>query len=127
MLAVPNTPLAVAWYEEAFGARLLWNLGSVAAMEIDGAPFLLHEPVARKFASPDQLGVTTARIEVFVDDPDSLLARAMEAGGESDGMHDYEVPWGIHRQGGCIDPWGHRWQIGDKSPLQAFPPRQPEM
>jgi PhnB protein len=31
------------------------------------------------------------------------------------------VPWGIHRQGGFIDPFGHLWLVGDKSPLQRVP------
>jgi len=39
MLAVPDTPKAVEWYQKALGARLLWSLGSVAGLEIDGAPF----------------------------------------------------------------------------------------
>jgi uncharacterized glyoxalase superfamily protein PhnB len=30
------------------------------------------------------------------------------------------VPWGIHRQGGFIDPFGHLWLVGDVSPLQQF-------
>jgi uncharacterized glyoxalase superfamily protein PhnB len=31
------------------------------------------------------------------------------------------VPWGVHRQGGFTDPFGHRWLVGDKSPLNPFP------
>lgn len=27
------------------------------------------------------------------------------------------VPWGVHRQGGFIDPFGHLWLVGDRSPL----------
>ena len=42
MLAVLDTPAAVEWYKAALGARVLWSLGSVAALEIEGAPFFLH-------------------------------------------------------------------------------------
>jgi len=70
MLAVPNTPAAVEWYKKALGAQLLWSLGSVAGLEINGAPFFLHEPVKNGFDSPKALGATTVRVEVFVDDPD---------------------------------------------------------
>jgi hypothetical protein len=33
------------------------------------------------------------------------------------------APWGTHRQGGFIDPFGHNWLVGDKSPLDPFPVR----
>src|SRR5215510_14240764 len=63
MLAVPDTPKAVDWYEKAFGARVLWSLGSVAGLEIDGAPFFLHESVKNGFDSPKEIGTTTVRVE----------------------------------------------------------------
>jgi uncharacterized glyoxalase superfamily protein PhnB len=121
MLAVPDTPAAVAWYEKALGARLLWSLGSVAGLEIDGAPFLLHEPVKDRFASPKELGTTTVRVEMFVDQPDEVIARAIKAGATGGDIRDHTRPWGTHRQGGFIDPFGHNWLVGDKSPLNRFP------
>jgi uncharacterized glyoxalase superfamily protein PhnB len=57
------------------------------------------------------------RIEVFTDDPDAFVARAVAAGAVGDGMRDHEMPWGTHRQGGFFDPYGHRWLVGDRSPL----------
>jgi PhnB protein len=121
MLAVSNTPEAVVWYQKALGARLLWSLGSVAGLEVDGAAFFLHEPVEQRFQSPKNIGTTTARVELFVNDPDSLLSRAMEAGASGGEIRNYDAPWGTHRQGGFVDPFGHTWQIGDKSPLNPFP------
>lgn len=119
MLAVQDTPKAVAWYQKALGAGVLWSLGSVAGLEIDGAPIFLHEPVAKKFASPAEIGITTARIEVFVDDPDSFVKRAVEFGAEGGELKNYDTPWGPHRQGGFIDPFGHVWLVGDKTPLAS--------
>jgi uncharacterized glyoxalase superfamily protein PhnB len=75
--------------------------------EIDEAAFFLHEPVQDRFDSPKTLGATTVRVEVFVDDPDELIARAVEAGAIGDEIKDHEVSWGIHRQGGFTDPFGH--------------------
>jgi uncharacterized glyoxalase superfamily protein PhnB len=121
MLAVPNTPKAVEWYREALGARLLWSLGSVAGLEIDGAPFFLHEPVKNSFSSPDQIGTRTARVELFVDQPDDVIAGAIKAGATGGDIQNHDVPWGTHRQGGFIDPFGHQWLVGDKSPLNRFP------
>lgn len=123
MLAVPDTTAAVEWYKKTFNAKVLWSLGSVAGMGIENAPFFLHEPVKDKFSSPLELGTTTARIELFVDNPEEIIANAIEAGAEGsiDDIRDYQVPWGIHQQGGVTDPFGHRWLIGDKSPLNPFP------
>ena len=122
MLAVPNTPSAIEWYIKAFNAKVLWDLGSVAGLEIENAPFFIHEPVNNSFSSPIKLGTTTVRLELFVDNPDEIIARAIEAGanGSLEDIQDYQVPWGIHRQGGFSDPFGHRWLVGDKSPLNAF-------
>jgi len=120
MLAVPNTPAAVDWYAKALGALVLWNLGSVAGLEIDGAPFFLHEPVKDGFDSPKAIGATTARVELFVDEPDKVIARAIEAGAMGGDIRNYAVPWGTHRQGGFTDPFGHIWLVGDKSPLARF-------
>lgn len=118
MLAVSDTPAALAWYKSALGAREMWNLGSVAGLEIGGAPFFLHEPVESKFDSPKDLGSTTARVEFFIDDPDAMVAMAVKAGATGHEMRDHTTPWGLHRQGGFTDPFGHVWLVGDKSPLQ---------
>jgi uncharacterized glyoxalase superfamily protein PhnB len=123
MLAVEDTPTAVDWYEQALGATLLWSLGSVAGMEIAGAAFFLAEPARNGWESPSKLGITSARVELFCDDPDALIARALEAGakGSLDTLKDHQRPWGTHRQGGFTDPFGHIWLVGDRSPLRPFP------
>jgi hypothetical protein len=43
MLIVSDAEAAVAWYKGALGATELWNLGGVAGLEIEGAPFFLHQ------------------------------------------------------------------------------------
>jgi uncharacterized glyoxalase superfamily protein PhnB len=122
MLAVPNTPAAVTWYKDAMGATELWSVGSVAGLQIAGAPFFLGEPARNGWESPVKLGITSARVEVFCDDPDTFIARAVQAGanGSFDKIRNHEAPWGTHRQGGFVDPFGHIWLVGDKSPLDPF-------
>ncbi len=120
MLAVPDAPLALDWYVKALGARVLWSLGSVAGFEIDGAPLFLPQPVKGTFASPEEIGTTTARVELFVDDPDQVIARAVGAGAVGDDIKDHFAPWGTHRQGGFTDPFGHIWLVGDRSPLSVL-------
>lgn len=122
MLAVEDTPSAVEWYERALGAKVLWSLGSVSGLEIGGAPFFLGQPANNGWESPAKLGITSTRVEVFCDDPDSFIARAVEAGaqGDLDPIRDHQAPWGVHRQGGFIDPFGHIWLVGDRSPLNKY-------
>ena len=123
MLAVPDAPTATDWYKRALGATELWNLGSVVGLEVEGAPLFLAEPANNGWDSPTAIGTTTVRVEVFVDDPDTFVERAIEAGadGRLDGMRDHQMPWGTHRQGGFFDPFGHLWLVGDRSPLSPFP------
>ena len=121
MLAVSNTPTAVEWYKRALGATVLWNLGSVAGLEIAGAPFFLGEPSNNGWESPSKLGITSTRVEVFCDNPDALIARALEAGATSTiDVRDHQRPWGTHRQGAFTDPFGHLWFVGDRSPLGRY-------
>jgi len=123
MLAVTNAPAAVDWYKKALGATVLWSLGSVAGLEIAGAVFFVGEPANNGWESPEKLRITSTRVEVFCDDPDTFITRAVQAGanGSFDKIRNHEAPWGIHRQGGFIDPFGHIWLVGDKSPLNRFP------
>ncbi len=123
MLAVSDAGAAAEWYERAVGATQLWSLGSVVGLEVEGAPFFLAEPASNGWDSPGEIGTTTVRVEVFVDDPDSFVERAVAAGADCGRgpVRDHEMPWGTHRQGGFIDPFGHRWLVGDRSPLQRFP------
>lgn|SRR5262249_28958669 len=123
MLAVDDAAAALAWYRRALGATELWNLGSVVGLEIDGAPVFLGEPENNGWATPLSLGLPSVRIEVFTDDPEGFIARAVAAG--ADGSHDpirvHQMPWGPHRQGSFIDPFGHKWLVGDRSPLNRHP------
>jgi PhnB protein len=122
MLAVPDATAAAAWYHEALGATTLWDLGGVVGLEVAGAPFFLGEPEGNRWDTPAAAGTRTVRVEVFVDDPDSVVARAVAAGADGhDPVRDHEMPWGRHRQGGFIDPFGHLWLVGDRSPLQPHP------
>jgi hypothetical protein len=65
----------------------------------------------------------SCRVEIFCDDPDALVGRAVECGAvpRPRGVRDHAMPWGTHRQGGFTDPFGHVWFVGDRSPLRPFP------
>ena len=122
MLIVPDADAAIDWYTRALGAQVLWDLGGVAGLHIAGAPFFLHEvnPDDPAETSPERAGATSVRVEVFTDDPDGFVARAVAAGAAPGSpVVDHETPWGLHRQGGFHDPFGHNWSVGDLSPLAS--------
>ena len=125
MLAVPDARAAAKCYAMGLGATELWNLGSVVGLTVEGAPFFLGEPANNDWDTPAECGTRTVRVEVFVDDPDSFIERAVAAGadGSVDEIRNHEAPWGTHRQGGFLDPFGHLWLVGDRSPLSAYETR----
>jgi PhnB protein len=124
MLAVSDGRRAIEFYQTAFGATLLWLLDDdrhiVAGLAIDEAPFFLaHEAPPYGTRSPASAGFTTVRIELFVDDPVRVHARALEAGATDhspvqEHSHTVTGPRSIGRmlQGAVVDPFGHLWLIG---------------
>ena len=121
MLAVSDGKAAIAFYEAAFGATLLWHLDhAVAGLAIDGAPFFLAlESPPHGTRSPGAVSFTTVRIELFVDDPLSVHRRALAAGAfehspVEEHSHTTRGPHPIRRmlQGAVLDPFGHLWLIG---------------
>jgi uncharacterized glyoxalase superfamily protein PhnB len=128
MLAVGDATAAVQFYKAAFDANVLWYIEgdggkesvAIAGLLIHGAPFFLaEESPGNGTRSPDSAGFTTVRIELFVDDPVAMHARAIAAGaveGSAVREHTHPTlgPRPIKRmlQGSVIDPSGHRWLIG---------------
>jgi PhnB protein len=98
------------------------NVGSVIGPEVQGAPLFLAEPASNGWNTPLAAGTPIVRVEVFVDDPHAFVVTAVPAGaGGRDPVGDHRVPWGVHRQGGFFDPFGHLWLVGDRSPLRRQP------
>lgn len=124
MLAVAGGSGAIEFYKAAFGATVLWQVGGdehlVAGLEAHGAPFFLaDESPEYGTRGPAGAGFTTVRIELFVDDPVAVHARALAAGASSRGPvleHEYPMtgPRPITKmlQGAVVDPYGHMWLIG---------------
>lgn len=121
MLSVRRGTKAVEFYKNAFGAEELFCVGDetngvVAQLSIGGAEFWVADeaPDYLNF-SPESLGAalrggTMVRMVLVVDDPDSVFARALEAGGKAiSPVEDKEYGW---RVGRLVDPFGHHWEIG---------------
>ncbi len=124
MLAVGDGNAAIDFYKAAFGATVLWHLGSgghiVAGLSVHGAKFFLaHESPPHGTRGPAAVGFTTVRIELFVDDPVAVHRRALAAGAVerspvSEQKHSMTGPHPIKQmlQGALVDPFGHMWLIG---------------
>jgi len=123
MLIVSDAPRAIDWYKRALGADEIWDLGGVAGLRVGDAPFFVHEVNPNNPAETGALevGRTSTRVELFVDDPDEVLALAVAAGATlTSPIEEHVLPWGVHRQGGFKDPFGHNWSVGDKTPLHDY-------
>lgn len=123
MLAVSDGVQAIDFYEAAFGAVERWRINAggavIAGLSVDGAEFFLA-PASPPHGthSPDAVGGTTVRIELYVDDPEATQARAVAAGAEernpvSEHSHATTTGGSFRMlQGMVVDPFGHYWLIG---------------
>ena len=110
---------AIEFYKNAFDAIELrrWSNDDcsvhVAELMIDGALFHIHEESTRNNElSPETLKGTSIAIGLFVDDPHTVMAKAVAAGGtELDPVTDYDYQY---RQGCLADPFGQHWLIEKK-------------
>jgi PhnB protein len=115
-LAVRDADRAIAFYEEAFGARVLERLEApdgrvVAELELEGQMFgVATEAPDLGTPSPETAGATTVRISLELEDPDAAALRAVAAGAR-EMFAVADQPYGM-RQGRLVDPFGHHWLIG---------------
>ena len=121
-LWVDNPGQAVAFYEAAFGATVLHQVGGgddiVVQLGVGGAAFWVAATSATmKRLSPRTIGGATSRTLLVVEDPDSVVRHAVAAGATESSPVINEHGW---RLGRIIDPFGHEWEIG--VPLGAWPP-----
>jgi len=85
MLSVGDGKAALAFYQAAFGATVRWTIDAgdhiVAGLDIGGSEFFLADESPRHGTrGPKSAGFTTVRIELFVEDPAAVHARAIAAG-----------------------------------------------
>jgi PhnB protein len=124
-LSVKNGRAAVDFYKVAFGAVEVYRFGGtddleevVAQLAVRNAVFWVEDesPPHGNF-SPETIGGATARMLLIVDDPKSVLERAVAAGAVEINPVGEEHGWLLGR---IDDPFGHRWEIG--KPISEWPP-----
>jgi PhnB protein len=118
-LAVENAAAAIEFYCEVLGAIERLRLGGPddrighAELEFGGSVLMLADefPEAGN-QSPKTLGGTPVTLSLYVDDVDSVHARALAAG-----AIELRAPvdqfYG-DRSAGFEDPFGHRWFIASR-------------
>lgn len=105
---------AVAFFEAAFGARTLLRVGEgddiVAQLAVGDARFWVGSAEATMGRlSPTDIGGRTSRTLLVVDDPDTVVRKAVTEGATETSPVNEEHGW---RLGRILDPFGHEWEIG---------------
>ncbi len=115
-LAVDDAAAAIEFYKQAFGAveraRMPAPDGRIAhaELEIGDSVLTLADTFEQSaYKPPSQLGGTTASVLLYVEDVDTVVDHAVEAGATVT-MPVEDVFWG-DRYGQITDPFGHVWQV----------------
>jgi len=115
-LIVKGGPQAIAFYEKAFGAQLLFRMmepdGRVghAELEIGDSRVMLadeHPDIGAR--SPQSIGGSPVTIHLYVEDVDATVARAVAAGARI--TRPVADQFYGDRNGGLVDPFGHVWFV----------------
>jgi PhnB protein len=115
MLSVRRGVEALAFYQAAFGAKVLFRAGEardevIAKLAIGKAEFWISdEDTEHRNFSPESIGGTSTRMILVVDDPHAAFDYAVAAGAKVlCPMTDESYGWRIGR---IEDPFGHIWEI----------------
>ena len=120
---------AVEFYRQAFGAVEVYRVGGtevdrevVSQLAVGDASFWVSdESPANQHFSPETLGGSTVRLLLIVEDPASVVTRAVALGASEVSPVADEHGWLLGR---IEDPFGHQWEIG--RPLAEWPPIRSE-
>jgi PhnB protein len=124
-LSVRRGRAALEFYKAAFGAIEIYRVGGteenrdvVAQLSVgNGSFWVSDESPPHKNFSPESLGGSTVRLLLVVEDPHSMIERAVALGALEVVPVAEEHGWLLGR---IEDPFGHHWEIG--RPLAEWPP-----
>jgi PhnB protein len=115
-LTVDDGKAAIEFYKKAFGATDEGIMSAPdgriahAALRIGDSKIMLSDPFPQSACkTPKEIGGTTIAIFLFVEDVDSVVQDAADAGATIT-MQPEDQFWG-DRLGQVTDPYGHVWQI----------------
>jgi len=113
---VDDAKKAIAFYEQAFGAKEKYRLPmgdkiGHAEIQIGDSRFMLSDEFPDWGAlSPKSRGGATGSFLIYVPDADAAIERAVKAGATVVQPAEDQF-WG-DRMGTVQDPFGHKWMLG---------------
>jgi PhnB protein len=126
-LAVEDAAKAIEYYKRAFGAKERVKMeapdGKIghAELEIGDSLVMLSDPFPQGSTKPPkELGGTSASVFLYVEDVDSVVQDAVDAGATV-AMPVENQFWG-DRFGTVTDPFGHLWSIATH--VEDVPPEE---
>jgi len=117
-LTLKNSKKAIAFYQKAFGAKVLDEFENMngtgtmhAAIQIGDSIIMMGDemPAPDCPRSAETLGASPVSLFVYVPDVDAVFKQAVAAGGTLT-MPVADMFWG-DRAGGIKDPFGYSWMI----------------
>jgi PhnB protein len=128
-LAVDDAAAAIEYYAKAFGAKETVRMDGAdgmiahAELEIGDSRIMLSDPFPHASTKPPkELRGTSVSIFMYVDDVDSVVKQAVDAGATIT-MEVADQFWG-DRMGSIQDPFGHSWSLGTH--VEDVPPEEME-
>lgn len=117
-LSVVDSQKAIDFYTRAFGARELSRFeagGRIAHAELQIGSSVLalsDEAVEWDFPSATRLGGSPVVMQILVDDPDGVVARAVKEGARL--LSPVEDQFYGDRSGRVADPFGYIWRVATR-------------
>jgi PhnB protein len=119
-LVFKDSLAAIAFYEKAFGAKVLSRMPSPdgkatwhAEIRIgDSVVFMNDESPMNPIKAPSAERPSTSTLHLYVKDCDATIARAVQAGATV-AMPATDMFWG-DRMGGLVDPFGVAWGVATR-------------
>jgi PhnB protein len=118
-LGIKGAAEAIEFYKRAFGAVELFRLvapgGEIGHAEIrigDSTVMLADSCEASPLRSPQALGGSSVGLHVYVEDVDTLFARAVDAGAKA--VRPVQDQFYGDRTGTLEDPFGHVWFLATR-------------
>jgi PhnB protein len=115
-LIAKNASAAIDFYKKAFGAQELFRMeapgGKIGHAEIkigDSILMIADEHPEMGHVGPETLGGSAVGLMIYLEDVDTVFARAIEAGATE--MRPLENQFYGDRSGSVKDPFGHTWMI----------------
>lgn len=119
-LIVDDAGKAIAFYEEAFGAKEVMRMegpdGSIAHAEVmigDSHVMLADEHPEIGAKGPGQFGGSPVMMHLYLDGVDEVVNRALAAGAEL--VRPVEDQFYGNRSGMVKDPFGHSWNVATQT------------